>query len=306
MTLEVVYLDKIFIGNLAMNYVILWFAGKFGQVRAGRLRLLAGAGLGSLYAILMFFPGTRQYFSFYVKIVVSLLMVAAAFAPLPPRRMLVCLGFFYLGSFALGGMVMGFSYLVYQGGYFSGAKYVMEIMDRYMMPGLPLAVLCIWLVTRLIPKYMRSKIKKDSFRLPVTIHLWGKRTVVNSLVDTGNNLTDPVTGVPVMVVEYAAVRDILPEPMRLAIEKYGDGMGVVSALSQTDWTERLRLIPFRSLGNDKGLLLGIRPDRVEIESESGIKAVDRLVLAIHNSRLDPGSAYRALLHPDLLDKATAA
>lgn len=306
MTSNIVYLDKVFIGNLAMNYVILWCAGKFGQVRVGCLRLLAGAGLGSLYSILMFFPETQQYFSFYVKVAVSLLMVVVAFTPLPPRRMLVCLGFFYLGSFGLGGMVMGFSYLVYQGGYFTGAKYVTEIMDRYMFPGLVLGVLCAWLVTHLVPKYMRGKIKKDSFRFPVTIHLWGKKTVVNGLVDTGNNLTDPVTGVPVMVVEYSAVKDILPESLRSAIELYGDGMQAVRALSETPWTDRLRLIPFRSLGNDKGLLLGIRPDLVEIESQTGIKAVDRLVLAVHNSRLDPGSEYRALLHPDLLDKATAA
>lgn len=306
MTTNIVYLDKFFLGNLAMDYLILWCAGRLGQVRAGNLRLLAGAGLGSLYSILIFIPGTQQLFSPYVKIAVSLLMVAAAFAPLPPRRMLTCLVFFYLGSFGLGGMVMGFSYLIYRGGYFTGAQLVMQTVDRYMLPVMVLAALCIWAAANLAPRYLRGRVKKCSHRLPVIISLWGKKVEVNSLVDTGNNLTDPVTGVPVVVVEYAAVKEILPEPLRSAIEQYGDGMQIVSKMYQTPWNDRLRLIPFRSLGNDKGLLLGIRPDRVEIKSGAQTISVNQLVLAIHNSRLDPGLEYRALLHPGLLDGATAA
>ncbi|KJS14691.1 MAG: hypothetical protein VR69_16640 [Peptococcaceae bacterium BRH_c4b] len=303
---NVVYLDNVFIGNLAVNYIILWVAGRMTGIRGGWVRLLLAAGLGSLYAVLMFLPGTGQYFYFFIKIAVSLAMVGLAYAPLPARRFIACLGFFYLGSFLLGGMVIGFSYLIYRGGYFSGVKYVLTIINRYLWPAFTLAVLCTLLAALLAPAIVRRRLKKDALKLPVTICLWGNKVVVEGLVDTGNSLTDPVSGVPVMVVEYAAVRDILPAPLKAAVELYSDGMLVLSAMADTPWNNRLRLIPFKSLGTDKGLLLGIRPDCLEIKSERGIKRVVQTVLAIHNSSLAPGREYSALLHPDLIDSAPAA
>jgi stage II sporulation protein GA (sporulation sigma-E factor processing peptidase) len=303
---SVVYLDKVFIGNLVVNYVILRVAGHLAGVRGGRVRLLLAAGLGSLYAVLMFLPGTGDYFYFFVKIAVSLVMVGMAYAPLPPRRFMACLGFFYLGSFLLGGMVLGFSYLIYRGGYLSGAKNVLAIIDRYLWPALFLAVPVMLMAARLAPAAVRRRFAKDNLKLPVTICLWGKKVVVEGLVDTGNSLSDPISGVPVMVVEYAAVRDILPTPLNAAVELYGDSMLVVSAMAETPWNNRLRLIPFRSLGNDRGLLLGIRPDCLEIKSSRGIKRVEQTVLAIHNSSLTPGGEYSALLHPDLIDSPPAA
>lgn len=303
---NVVYLDSVFIGNLAVNYIILWVAGRAAGIRGSRIRLLLAAGLGSLYAILMFLPGTGQYFYFFIKIAVSLAMVGLAYAPLPPGRYIACLGFFYLGTFLLGGMVMGFSYLIYRGGYFSGVRNMVAIINLYMWPALVVAMLGILLAARLAPVAVRRRLKKNALKLPVTICLWGKKVVVEGLVDTGNSLTDPVSGVPVMVVEYAAVRDILPDPLKAAVDLYGDGILVLSAMADTSWSNRLRLIPFKSLGNDKGLLLGIRPDCLEIESEQGIKRVEKTVLAIHKSSLASGREYSALLHPDLIGSLPAA
>ncbi|GBF34441.1 sporulation sigma-E factor processing peptidase [Desulfocucumis palustris] len=306
MSEHVVYLDKVFIGNLAVNYLILRTSGRLAGVRGNRIRLLVAAGLGSLYAVLMFLPGTGRYFYFFIKIAVSLLMVGVAFLPLPVRRYLSCLGFFYLGSFLLGGAVMGFSYLIYRGGYYQGVKNVLEVVDRYLWPGLILAALVLLGASVAVPRQLRGRLKKDALKMPVTIILWGKKVVVEGLVDTGNSLTDPVSGVPVMVVEYGALKNILPDPLKAAMEKYRDGMTVVSVMAGTRWNERLRLIPFKSLGNDRGLLLGIRPDCLEIKSGSEIKRVEKTVLAIHNSRLDPGRQYSALLHPDLVENVPAA
>lgn len=306
MTEHVVYLDKIFIGNLAVNYLILWTSGRLARVRGNSIRLLIAAGIGSIYAVLMFLPGTGQYFYFFIKIAVSLIMVGVAFLPLPVRRYLACVGFFYLGSFILGGAVMGFSYLIYRGGYYQGVRNVLGVVERYLLPGLILAALVLFAASVVVPRHVRSRIKKDDLKMPVTICLWGKKVVVEGLVDTGNSLTDPVSGVPVMVVEYGALKDILPDPLKTAMELYRDGMAVVSVMAETQWNDRLRLIPFKSLGNDKGLLLGIRPDCLEIKTGSEIKRVDKTVLAIHNSSLDPGRQYSALLHPDLIENVPAA
>ncbi|MEW6424844.1 MAG: sigma-E processing peptidase SpoIIGA, partial [Bacillota bacterium] len=54
----VVYLDQVFLGNLLMNYLILWSAGRLSNARTCAFRLALAAGLGSLYSLLTFLPGT--------------------------------------------------------------------------------------------------------------------------------------------------------------------------------------------------------------------------------------------------------
>ncbi len=47
----------------------------------------------------------------------------------------------------------------------------------------------------------------------------GRHAVVRALVDTGNRLREPVSGLPVMIVEQAKLRDFLPDDFDATREK---------------------------------------------------------------------------------------
>lgn len=306
MSSTVVYLDKVFFGNLLINWVLLWSAGRFSQVRAKQYRLLAGSFLGSAYSVALFLPGMEFFFSFYVKFVVSLLMVAATFAPLPPRRFVLCFSFFYGVSFALGGMVMGISY------YFSGAvlpgqvRSYFNAISQYLWPGVLAALLLLFISVAVLPGYFRNRQGREAMKMPVTIYLDGRKVTVKGLVDTGNSLCDPVSGEPVVIVEHGAIKDVLPDPMKEAGAFNGDAFSVIEKMMNTHWSGRLRLIPFKSLGNDRGLLLGIKPDMVEFVKDSRVQKVQKVVIGIHGRRLDAGEDYNALINPSLLERAKTA
>ncbi|MCL6610782.1 MAG: sigma-E processing peptidase SpoIIGA [Peptococcaceae bacterium] len=302
----VVYLDKVFLGNLLVNGVILWAAGRLSQVRVKHYRVLIGAGLGSLYSLVFFLPGAEQFFSFLAKVMVSLAMVAAAFAPLPPRKFALCLSFFYLVSFAAGGMVIGLSYLAGHAGGFGQSGSIAAVAHRHLWPGLLLALVVLWAGSAVLPRYFRGRNRKEAVKLPITIYLEGKRVTVRGLVDTGNSLCDPVSGDPVVVVEHGAVRDVLPGPMKDPAVCAGDAVGVIERMMDTPWSVRLRLIPFRSLGSHRGIMLGIKPDRIEFSSDGRARKVDKVVIGIHGRRLDPGRDYNAIINPSLLDRAIPA
>ncbi len=129
---------------------------------------------------------------------------------------------------------------------------------------------------------------------------------MRGLVDTGNSLCDPVSGEPVVVVEHSAIKDVLPEPMREPAACTGDAIGVIERMTGTPWSGRLRLIPFNSLGNDRGILLGIKPDRIEFLRDSRVQRVDKVVIGIHGRRFDAGREYNAIINPSLLDRAVPA
>ncbi len=300
-----VYVDQVLIGNLIMNYVILWAAGRLGQVRQRFPRLLLAAGVGSIYSLLSFFPSAGWLYNLPAKALMSLVMVLVAFAPLSWRVLAGCFCFFYLASFSLGGMVFGFTYLLHSSPVIAGeAEWITSVTGRYFWAVVLLALCFFWAVYYTGGWFFRKKGGLNRFQVPLGISIYGRNVKVNALVDTGNSLMDPLTGEPVIVVEYSAIKVILPSVVKVFFEKKElDYTSLLAALEGTPWAARFRVIPFHSLGMEHGLLVGIRPDEVEIDQNGGKALVDRVVIGISRSRLNSGSAYHALLHPGLLETA---
>ena len=124
---------------------------------------------------------------------------------------------------------------------------------------------------------------------------------LKALLDTGNQLADPVSRYPVVIVEYEAVKDYLPPEFRETLEEDGepDLAALTAVLTARWWLTRLRLIPYRSLGKSGGLLIGFKPDAVEIVYEGRMMRTPRVVVGIYRHRLSPEKKYNALLHPRL-------
>lgn len=110
----------------------------------------------------------------------------------------------------------------------------------------------------------------------------GKQADMLALVDTGNTLTDPVTGLSVLVADRAAAETLvglqegqLEHPLQTLLE------GKVP---------RLRLIPYTAIGQQKGMLLGIRPDRVYMDGRECA-----MVIAFAPQQIGQGKQYHALV-----------
>ena len=87
-------------------------------------------------------------------------------------------------------------------------------------------------------------------RLPVEISGGGKHIRLTALVDTGNELRDPITGRSVLVIGAQAARELTgltPEQLKRPLETI-----TASPLPG------LRLIPYRAVGAENGLLLAMR------------------------------------------------
>lgn len=305
MSTTVVYLDKVFLGNLLVNGLILWASGRFGQVKVKIPRLLLGAGAGGAYSLFFFMPGFEWLFSLIAKITVSIIMLMLVFAPLPPRRFIRCLCFFYLVSFMAGGSVIGFSQLIYRGIGIGNSEAFMSVVNRYLFPGLILTVVLLWVGVELLPRYIRGRHRLEAAKIPITVYLDGKSISLRGLLDTGSSLCDPVTGEPVLVVEHDVIKELLPVFMK-SNDSCKDVIKVFEEMANTEWAGKLRLIPFESLGNDRGLLLGIKPDKVVFVRDNKVQEIDKVVVCIHGRKLDAGHDYNAIINPAMLDNAIPA
>jgi stage II sporulation protein GA (sporulation sigma-E factor processing peptidase) len=147
---------------------------------------------------------------------------------------------------------------------------------------------------------MRKAFMQDLQRVPVQIRIRGQILRVNALVDTGNQLLDPLTGAPVIIVEYAAMASLLPIQVR-EVMGIGGEVNLDKMAEFTDGQFSLRLIPFTTIGKNHGMLVGFKPDEVAIQHGDQMVRRTNVVIGIYSRKLSPKGAYRALLHPDLLN-----
>ena len=107
-------------------------------------------------------------------------------------------------------------------------------------------------------------------------------------MDTGNTLTDPANGQGVLVVEWEVMKPLLPEILYRHVEQPTYGL---EQLNRRVIPGRCRLIPYRAVGVECGMLLGVRVDRAVINKR---QVVNPLV-ALSPTAVSDGGGYHALV-----------
>ena len=101
---------------------------------------------------------------------------------------------------------------------------------------------------------------------------------------------DPATGPPVLVAAADCVQALLPPGIRPSPGDLLDPAGTLARMEEP-WRRRFRLLPYRAVGVDRGMLLAVRLDRVLVDGE------DRgpMLAALSPTPVSDGGGYRALL-----------
>ncbi|AEF95165.1 peptidase U4 sporulation factor SpoIIGA [Desulfotomaculum nigrificans CO-1-SRB] len=298
---QVVYIDEIFIVNLVMNLTALWLTSRFSGNRTSSFRMTTAAAVGCIYAVSIFFPGWQMALHLGLKLSVAVVMLVITFGLISLKQLLKQMAYFLLASFAVGGVAVGLDYLL-------ANTLIMQPDNQSVIGGfnkwtsLVLTVLIVFITGKWGAAMWFKRIQQASHKVPLTVSLWGKEVCVPALLDTGNQLTDPLSQRPVIIVEFDALQPALPDKIveMFANQQAQDGSRMMLALADTPYAKRLRLIPFKSVGQENGMLLGIYPDVVVIRHGGKSHIYKDVVVGIYNHQLSPESTYKALLHPQLL------
>lgn len=281
--MTVVYIDSLFLLNLIVNYLLLLAAAKLAGEPLRRLRLAAGAALGALYAAAIFFPGMGFLTHPLCKLGSAMLMLLLGFGG--SRRLLrVTLVFFGLAC-AFGGGIFAIGLL-------GGRGLTLRNGILYSMMDLRILLLsaagCYVVLTMVFQRTARHGRREI---LPAVLTLEGRRVALNALLDTGNTLTDPLTGRPVMVAEGRRLSPLLPGEGLLDETALRDPVRTLERLSAGEWGRRFRLLPYQAVGVECGMLLALRLDdaRVGAEDYGGI------LVAMSPNPVSDGGGYTALI-----------
>ena len=281
----VVYLDTLFLLNAVMDYLLLLCAARLAGEPLHRLRMALGALLGGGYAAAVIMPGMRFLLHPGCKVGSAMLMVLIGLGG--SRRLLRQMVIFFALACAFGGGVLAVSLLGGQGLSLGGGL-VYSGMDIKMV--LLSAAGCYLLFTLVLSRVGRHTAASGEL-VQTSLRIFDKEVTFTSLVDTGNTLTDPVSGHSVMVADAHSVAQLFPRdrtPCKVELEAPDQAL---RRLNTGPWRGRFRLLPYRAVGIECGLLLAVRADNVRVDGRD----FGPMLVALSPTPVSDGGGYHALV-----------
>ncbi|MBE3520294.1 MAG: sigma-E processing peptidase SpoIIGA [Firmicutes bacterium] len=287
-----VYADVLFLVNFAANYLLLTATARLSRRRARRGRITLSALGGALYAAFALVPGLEPLYAWPVRLMAGALMVLISFPDARGAGVYLLFLSFYLCCTVAAGTAMALLSLVQ-----SLRSY--SLADRLWSPASWWTVLVGLLVAAAIPLLLAlSSQKPGSPFLQVELEVDGKSVTLVGLLDTGNDLRDPLSGLPVIVVDLDSLKSILSGETLDFFSSNWESIGENLALDPM--ARRLRLIPYCGISGKRGVLPGFIPDKVLVSGRTGLRTPIDAVVGVSWQKLSPSGAYQALVHPDLV------
>ncbi len=289
----VIYIDVLIAVNILIDYFLLLATSRFLQLRAKRLRMVGAAFLGGVSSLLVLLPQMHFILNLIINLLISALLLWAAFGKTSFAFFAKTLACFYGMSLLFSGVmtVLWFfafpSNMVVNNGkvYFHISPIILIVLTAVS-----------YTVMRLI--YMltgRHELKQRVY--PLTITVEGKTIELLAMADTGNSLRDVMSHAPVIVAEYAAVEPLIPEPLRFLFRRDNDWEDV-TPIDNSAWNSRFRFIPFKAVYAN-GLLPAFRGDKIFVKEKNRPPSNKSFYIAVCNQKLSLGN-YNALFNPELL------
>ena len=293
-----IYLDVIFLENIVINYIMLYVTGIISKAQIKQKRIFLGALIGAIYSIIYYLFRLKIYSSFIIKIILSIVIIYVAFNSSNLKELLKKVLLFYLSSFVFGGAAIAIIYMVnsqnitIQNGVLVGSYTL-----RTVLIGIVVAYFTIILAFKII------KISKKDLICEIVVTLNNKEINSKALIDTGNLLKEPITNLPVIVMEHTLLYDILPKEILNNVEKIlGGDFSKIPENIKEEYSAKLKVIPFSSLGKQNGMLLGIKAENLIINLKEETRKIDKVVIGIYNKSLTKNGEYRSLLGIETVEK----
>lgn len=260
----VVFIDVVILENVIVNTFLLYITTQAVKIRVKMKYLLIAGVLGSLYIITLVYPKLSFFSMFPFKILVAFIMVLITFRNKNIFMIIKELLIFILFSMMLAGLCLFFQLSEASGSDFS--VYINNFPYKYLL----ISLMIIYMIINRIIGYIKDRKEINSLIYDVVITTQKTETKIKAFLDTGNGLREPVTNLPVILVEKIS-------------------------FNNTDISSYDKFyIPYRMADGNSGKLLGFKPEKIEIYL--GDEAEEKeAIIALCNYKLSLINEYEGLL-----------
>ena len=280
---QTVYIDVLFIVNVFVNYFLLRATGRIIKSETKKIRILLGALLGALYAVIIFFVDAPVWVVTLSKLVFACSVTLLVFGRMTIPRFVKTVCAFLSVTFLFAGLFFACWFFLAPAGMDvnNGVVYV------NISPLLLAALTGLGYGLTILLHRLYKKSLPENTKLTVQVGYQNRSAEFSAILDTGHNLTELFSGYDVIVCEYNAVAPVLDEELRgLFLSIYKKEQPRLS-------NSRFRLIPLDTVSGP-GLLPAFRPDFVSVNG----RKTREVYVAACEEKVSSGE-FSGLVNPNL-------
>lgn len=260
-----VYLDVIFLENFIIDMVLMNITNKLMKLDATNKRIICSAIVGGLYSVIFYIP----YLSFMVKLPIVILMacfiVFIAINKVSIKIIIKATSVFIGLSIILTGMCLFLMMVVCNRG-----NTDISLIGRNTVKNIILSLLIMFCIVSRISNYIKERTLVNNFVFQVKLFIDNRQYYFKAFLDTGNELREPVTNLPCILVEKRLIGDI-------EVEK-----------------DKVYFIPYSAVGV-KGKLEGIKVQKVMIRQDDDNWREIEAIICFCNEKFSEDGDFNALL-----------
>lgn len=252
--------------NFLLTFVLLEITAKLTKKRATPVRFVIASIIGAAYSLIIFCDGVNELLSALLKIASSLVIVAVAFSFHRLTQYIKSVLIFYFSSIIVLGVTIAVCFVFELG--FIAVNNSVIYFDLSAGMIIVCALASYLLSCVVIRIYDRVLSKKEIYTLKIEYK--GNSVTLLAFLDSGNNLREPFSNSPVIVVDKSKIN--------FEIESF-------------------RYVPVNSV-NGNGLLVAFKPDKIVLKSSKGEEVIENAYVAL--SENIKNESYSALLSYNIL------
>lgn len=298
-----IIVEYLFIENFIINYVILQITKIITRTKVRRSRIFITAAIAAFYPFVLFFPSIIFLTNFYMKIIISIIIIKLAYNSKSISLYLKQLSAFYIISFVFAGASIGTYYFTNS---YNNILFKSNFKGGFSIKYLLLGVLLGGIMIKNTLSYYQEKMTREQELLEVSVYLNNNKACFISLIDTGNSLIEPLSKLPVMVVEYKIIKNLLPLTLTqiFELQQENDFITLGKVIENLRDEIKIRLIPFKSIGSNEKFLIGFKPDYIKVFNGNSESMYYDVIIGIFNDRLCTDEQYNGLLNSEILNRGS--
>lgn len=261
--MQTVYADLLFLINFCMDFLCMVAVSKITSRHLSYLRASIGAAIGGAYSVVALFMPDIGSFELISALLCCIFMCLVVFSRKDGgiKEILTASATYFLCSALLGGIMTA----------------VFNLLNSYELDlqnvgsnDIPIWLLISVGTFSLLSTYLGGKLlRRRCLRKTalVTVTFLKKNINFNAMYDSGNLLSDSISGRPVIVADTHYAKELL-----------GFEPTVENAAHITDEqvTRRISLVPYATASGQR-MMIAFRPDKTTVKSENKTSDVSALI-----------------------------
>ena len=260
-----IYADILVLENCIVDFFLLTLTMKCIKHKCKTSKLIISSFIGGIYTLVLVFPKLSILASLLFQLGVALIMIRLVYGKSSVFNLIKVVSIFLMLTFTLSGICFLFSLKANE--YFLGTSFKIE---KYSAKYVMLGIMIIYAAYSRITDYVKEKLFINNFNFKIEFEIEKKQYILKGFLDTGNELVEPITNLPCILVEENLIKDI--------------------KLNENNTYK----IPYNSIGYG-GDLRGIRVNNINIKNEKYLYEKIDAIICPCKQRLSRENEFNALL-----------